>query len=271
MKRILVSVGVGAGMFLASSAALAAVEYVRICDAYGTGYEYVPGTDTCRQRVTGETRVETEGGTWRSLTPYPDGKWTTNPALECGLGRHVPLGTFVASDFTPNAWSRAQTVAIAVPTAPGEIVSKVTMGGGFYNPRIPNRVGVNGQEGLCVRPLDPNFRIPVDGTRVPLTVADVLPVACVANSKIMGMPAAYTVPAQTSYPQIVSFRYDERGTVFGPLTFGTQLVVTTDFGRDFQLLRYFSPQAQTYKQLAGRVTVSVCIEKGINQTFVSPR
>lgn len=35
----------GAGMGV--QPALAQVEYVRICDAYGTGFFYIPGTDTC--------------------------------------------------------------------------------------------------------------------------------------------------------------------------------------------------------------------------------
>jgi hypothetical protein len=33
------------------------VEYVRICDAFGTGFYYLPGTDTCL-RVSGQVRVE---------------------------------------------------------------------------------------------------------------------------------------------------------------------------------------------------------------------
>ncbi len=33
------------------------VEYVRICDAFGTGYFYIPGTDTCL-RIGGRVRAE---------------------------------------------------------------------------------------------------------------------------------------------------------------------------------------------------------------------
>lgn len=39
------------------------VDYVRICDLYGAGYYYVPGTDTCVHAESGETRRETAGGT----------------------------------------------------------------------------------------------------------------------------------------------------------------------------------------------------------------
>ncbi len=34
------------------------VEYVRVCDAYGTGYFYIPGTETCLQ-IGGYVRFQT--------------------------------------------------------------------------------------------------------------------------------------------------------------------------------------------------------------------
>ena len=38
-----------------------AVEYVRVCDAYGTGYFYIPGTETCL-KIGGYLRFEVYGG-----------------------------------------------------------------------------------------------------------------------------------------------------------------------------------------------------------------
>lgn len=38
-----------------------AVEYVRVCDAYGAGYFYIPGTETC-MRIHGYIRYEATGG-----------------------------------------------------------------------------------------------------------------------------------------------------------------------------------------------------------------
>ncbi|ATQ51717.1 porin [Brucella suis] len=38
-----------------------AVEYVRVCDAYGAGYFYIPGTETCL-RVSGYVRYDVKGG-----------------------------------------------------------------------------------------------------------------------------------------------------------------------------------------------------------------
>ncbi len=65
-------------LLLGSAAALAAVsgaqaadaivaaepepmEYVRVCDAFGTGYFYIPGTETCL-KIGGYVRVDIEGG-----------------------------------------------------------------------------------------------------------------------------------------------------------------------------------------------------------------
>ncbi|UXM94628.1 porin [Bartonella sp. HY329] len=37
------------------------VEYVRVCDAYGAGYYYIPGTETC-MRISGYVRADIKGG-----------------------------------------------------------------------------------------------------------------------------------------------------------------------------------------------------------------
>ena len=37
------------------------VEYVRVCDVYGTGYYYIPGTETCL-RIGGYVRYQASGG-----------------------------------------------------------------------------------------------------------------------------------------------------------------------------------------------------------------
>ena len=37
------------------------VEYVRVCDAFGTGYFYIPGTETCL-RIHGYVRFDVFGG-----------------------------------------------------------------------------------------------------------------------------------------------------------------------------------------------------------------
>lgn len=50
------------------AAVAAPVEYVRVCDAFGTGYQYIPGTETCVKVATGETRTDTKYGVVRDKT-----------------------------------------------------------------------------------------------------------------------------------------------------------------------------------------------------------
>ena len=42
----------------------APVDYVRVCDAYGADYFYMPGTDICMNANTGTTKQATAGGTY---------------------------------------------------------------------------------------------------------------------------------------------------------------------------------------------------------------
>lgn len=44
------------------------VDYVRVCDVYGAGWYYIPGTEQCLRPNTGEIRYETEDGTVRTET-----------------------------------------------------------------------------------------------------------------------------------------------------------------------------------------------------------
>lgn len=63
MKKLLAALALGAGSFVVGSPADAAVEYVKVCSVYGAQYAYIPGTDTCINMNTGETRQATESGT----------------------------------------------------------------------------------------------------------------------------------------------------------------------------------------------------------------
>ncbi|WP_312402586.1 porin [Rhizobium sp.] len=76
-------------LLLGSAAALAAVsgaqaadaivaaepepmEYVRVCDAFGTGYFYIPGTETCL-KIGGYVRVQVDGRSEFDLNPQESG------------------------------------------------------------------------------------------------------------------------------------------------------------------------------------------------------
>lgn len=60
--RLLFIAAAVAALFSASPAS-AAVEYVKVCALYGTGWFYIPGTDTCVNANTGETRKQSAEGT----------------------------------------------------------------------------------------------------------------------------------------------------------------------------------------------------------------
>ena len=79
-----------------------AVEYVRVCDAYGAGYFYIPGTETCL-RLSGYVRADFKGGddvyngrdreTWSTNTRFT---LRTHTATETELGT---LKTFTENRF----------------------------------------------------------------------------------------------------------------------------------------------------------------------------
>ncbi len=52
-----------AGGYHVNTASAEPMEYVRVCDAYGTNYYYSPGTETCINADTGATRQDTIDGT----------------------------------------------------------------------------------------------------------------------------------------------------------------------------------------------------------------
>lgn len=64
LKRLALSGAVIASVMAGIHApAQADPEYVRVCDAYGEGYFYSPGTETCVHAETGETRRMSDAGT----------------------------------------------------------------------------------------------------------------------------------------------------------------------------------------------------------------
>jgi opacity protein-like surface antigen len=76
------------------------VEYVRVCDVYGTGYFYIPGTETCL-RIGGYVRYQASGGDLfaRQVTDHTDGDIndTYNQyarlSLQTWTGTETELGT----------------------------------------------------------------------------------------------------------------------------------------------------------------------------------
>jgi hypothetical protein len=246
----------------------AAVEYVKVCDQFGAGFFYLPGTETCFNPNTGDTRVSTEGGVWRTRTPYPSGEWVKDKTdLGC-KGRVVTLGKFKSTDFTLNPWARKQTAPIALPIDDKQYVSRIYMSGGFYDPRLPEqRSGTMGSDAFCLRSIDPTISEvppepnPEDPPAKNRWGNGMLPIGCIANARLVNMPTPYVVEADASYPSVeVDFANEEQTETFGPYIYNTHVIVTTDAGRGGDaILMYYDAADDTLKPRAGELTVSVCI------------
>jgi hypothetical protein len=264
IRTILLCLFLSAGI----SAHAAPVEYVRVCSQFGSSFFYIPGTETCFNPRTGDTRVATEAGVWRTRTPYPAGAWVkAKNEIEC-KGKVVTLGTFKSTDFTLNAWARKQTPPIALPIGDNQYISQVLMSGGFYDPRLPEqRSGLSSEDAFCLRSLDPTIPEiqpepdPEDPPRKNRWGNGLLPIACIANSRLVNMPLPYAVDAEASYPSVeVGFANAEQTVKYGPFTYNTHVIVTTDAGMGGDaILMYRDASDNTLKPLAGELTVSVCV------------
>jgi hypothetical protein len=263
------------------------VEYLRICSLYGAGFYYIPGADICKQTLTPESRQQTFGGTWRTFLPYSEGDWVTDPQAECGPGKLVKLGKFQSTDFKLDIPGNVATPAFNLTLDSSQFISKIMMSGGFYDPRVPFRAGVNGAipklvpaDGLCVRPNDPGYLPPRQTSPPPYW--SYLPIGCISNSRIANVPMVYSIHATSAYPQISSYFDDSNQQVrVGPDVIGKQLIVSTDVGPKPGLLSYcdatagdcsapvyddvsqkWSAPGPGLKPLAGTVSVWACVERG---------
>ena len=73
------------------------VEYVRVCDAYGEGYFYIPGTETC-MRISGYVRADIKGGDnvyarQRGDIDRDTYAWRTRATLRFHTASETELGT----------------------------------------------------------------------------------------------------------------------------------------------------------------------------------
>jgi hypothetical protein len=171
----------------------------------------------------------------------------------------------VSTDFVLNAWARKETAPVPLILDPGQFIMKVIMSGGFYDPRVPSQGGSNtGTMGLCLRGKDPTVFEPSTPPNPPVNPPygnGLLPIGCIANSRILNMPLPYVISATAAYPQTYSyFSTADQTTIAGPFTYGRQLVITTDIGTGGPtLLTYHDNAANLDRPLAGTLTVHVCV------------
>jgi hypothetical protein len=176
------------------------------------------------------------------------------------------VGEFKSTDFKPNAYERLQTAGVPVRLKVPQFITKIIMSGGFYDPRLPSaRSGSGvGTLALCVRSTDPSV------VQQPFTAPygnGSIPIGCVVNSRIVGMPAAYAVSAMGAYPQIDQYFTDaDRTKIAGPSIYGSNLVVTTDIlTRGPYALSYpagSNADGPILQPMAGTLSVSACVANG---------
>jgi hypothetical protein len=257
---------VGSNALAGDAAASAhAVEYMKVCSLYGNNFYYMPGTDICLNTLTGDARQQTAGGTLRSQLPYPKGKWILEPAVDCKRGSVVNVGSFASTDFVLNVAERKETAPVDLKLSDGRFISKVYWSGGFYDPRVPEqRNGLDGAIGLCLRLQDPDVLLPNgDGFFAPPNWAK-RPISCVWNSRIRNMPAIYSTSAAAAYPAVEDYFYKSGQVPTGAITLGSQLIVSTDLGNGGEhLLTYFDVATGEAHPLAGTISVSVCVQPGL--------
>ncbi|AYG58583.1 porin [Rhizobium jaguaris] len=128
-------------LLLGSAAALAAVsgahaadaivaaepeplEYVRICDAYGAGYFFIPGTETCL-KVGG--MVRTEGEWYNAYNPGPKGDrgtfWHTRAQLSIDTASDTEYGSLKTDTVYRFDWSEGGS------TTPKLLWANISLGG----------------------------------------------------------------------------------------------------------------------------------------------
>lgn len=79
--------------------------YVRVCDAFGGGHFYIPGTETCL-KIGGYLRIEVAGGDPNKQDTFPGGgdSWSTRTRLDLRAGtatdtEYGPLTTFAEAEI----------------------------------------------------------------------------------------------------------------------------------------------------------------------------
>ena len=89
------------------------VEYVRVCDAFGTGYFYIPGTETCL-RISGYVRFDVFGGElFENTSATGDGTYNINTrfTLRTSTASETELGTLRTYTETRFNYGDTDTVA----------------------------------------------------------------------------------------------------------------------------------------------------------------
>jgi hypothetical protein len=121
------------------------VEYVRVCDAFGAGFFFIPGTDTCL-RISGFVRVDT----WVASDNF---RAATGGQAAGAIGGDAGPGSFLATQLAGPAFvSAAGTVAFN-PTSQFAVAGAFIPAGTPLGTFIFSGSDLNDQYGIGVRAL----------------------------------------------------------------------------------------------------------------------
>jgi len=146
--RILLAAAISAAVFSASPAFSQPVEYVRYCRVEGeTGWFYSPGTETCVNANTGETRKVTEAGVVHGETELLEQARDANEGVALSLALPTAIvddgKTFgAAMNFGTFNGESAVGVAGAFEAADGLTISGA-VGVGLGRGTAGGRAGIN--------------------------------------------------------------------------------------------------------------------------------
>jgi porin-like protein len=102
------------------------VEYVRVCDAFGTGYFYIPGTETCL-RIHGYVRFDVFGGDQFERNSSNDDTYNVNTrfTLRTSTASETELGTLRTYTETRFNFNTAEVDDFYLDADTGSIESQV--------------------------------------------------------------------------------------------------------------------------------------------------
>lgn len=125
----------------------APVEYVRVCDAYGTGFFYIPGTETCINPDTGETKKATESGTVTGESELAEGVHNANEGVALSLAlpnATIDPGKTFGAGINVGAFGGEAAVGVSGAFQAGDgLTLNGAVGVGLSRGNVGGRAGVN--------------------------------------------------------------------------------------------------------------------------------
>ena len=138
LPRIIFLMAIALVLPLVVPSSASPVEYVKICSLYGSGFYYIPGTDTCVNIEEHDARTATEGGVWRYRVPNNPLQWATSPEDACPTGVLEKFGTINNAGLFLDTHDRYETYEqLPITLHAGQYISAVIYQGGFTGPTDP--------------------------------------------------------------------------------------------------------------------------------------